>query len=139
MKTFNQLLEETTKDHKPVVMAFGRMNPMTSGHQKLVDKVKHEASKIGGEHHIVLSHSHDAKKNPLTIDQKVKHAKRAFPGTNIVGASKEAPSIVHHAKKLNDAGHKHLVVVAGSDRVKEFHDLLHKYNGKEGHYNYHKI
>ena len=139
MKRFIQISEEKDQDLKPVVMAFGRMNPPTSGHEKLVNKVKELGDKYGAPHHIVLSHSRDTTKNPLSPEQKVKHAQRAFPGANIESASKEMPTFFHHAKRLYDAGHRHLIMVAGSDRVKEYHDLLHKYNGKEGHFNFDKI
>jgi predicted kinase len=139
MKRFIQISEEKDKDLKPVVMAFGRMNPPTSGHEKLVNKVKELADKHNAPHHIVLSHSQDATKNPLSAEQKVKHASRAFPGTNVEAASKEMPTFFHHAKRLYDAGHRHLIMVAGSDRAKEYHELLHKYNGKEGHFNFDKI
>jgi predicted kinase len=139
MKRFIQISEEKDQDLKPVVMAFGRMNPPTSGHEKLVNKVKELADKHNAPHHIVLSHSQDATKNPLSAEQKVKHAGRAFPGTNVEAASKEMPTFFHHAKRLYDAGHRHLIMVAGSDRAKEYHELLHKYNGKEGHFNFDKI
>ena len=132
MKSFLELSEERDNKLKPVVMTFGRFNPPTSGHEKLVNKVKEIADQHSAPHHIILSHSQDSKKNPLSASEKVKHAKHAFPGTNIEAASKEMPTIMHHAARLNAAGHQHLIVVAGSDRVSEFHDLLHKYNG---HYN----
>jgi predicted kinase len=105
------------------------MNPITNGHEKLVNKVKEIADKVGGSHHIVLSHSQDAKKNPLTADQKVKHAKRAFPGTNFTAASTKAPTFFDHAEALHKKGVTHLHMVGGSDRTEEYHRLLHKYNG----------
>ena len=124
---FRDYLREQKEKH--AVLAFGRMNPITSGHEKLVNKVKSIADKVGGSHHIVLSHSQDSKKNPLTADQKVKHAKRAFPGTNFTAASKEAPTFFDHAEKLHKQGVTHLHMVGGSDRTDEYHRLLHKYNG----------
>ena len=142
MKSFLQLVEEKDKTHKPVVMAFGRMNPPTTGHLKLIDKVRETAEKHKAAHTVIVSHSQDSKKNPLSGEQKVKHLKRYSPGTHFETSSKEHPSIFHHAAKLHAAGHDHLMVVAGSDRVKEFHDSLHKYNGvdgKHGHYNFKKI
>ena len=78
----------------------------------------------------------------MTGEQKVKHAQRAFPGTNVSAASKEHPTILHHAAKAHAAGAQHLHVVAGSDRKEEMHNLLHKYNGKDsahGHYNFKSI
>jgi len=142
MKSFLQLIEEQEATKKPVVMAFGRMNPPTTGHLKLIDKVKSTAEKMGAKHTVVVSHSQDSKKNPLSTEQKIKHLKRYSPGTHFEAASKDQPTILHHASRLHTAGHDHLVVVGGSDRVKEMHDLLHKYNGvegKHGHFNFKKI
>jgi len=124
---FRDFLREQKEKH--AVLAFGRMNPITSGHEKLVNKVKDIATKVGGSHHIVLSHSQDSKKNPLTAAQKVKHAKSAFSGTNFKAASKEAPTFFDHAENLYNQGVTHLHMVGGSDRVDEYHRLLHKYNG----------
>lgn len=140
MKSFNKYLEEATEKHH--VLAFGRMNPITSGHEAVVNKVHDVAKKQGAEHTVVVSHSQDAKKNPLTGEQKVKHAGRAFPGTNVKSASKDHPTILHHAAELHKKGVQHLHVVAGSDRKDEMHSLLHKYNGqdsKHGHYNFKSI
>jgi predicted kinase len=124
---FKDFIIENKEKH--AVLAFGRLNPITSGHEKLVNKVKDIAGSVGGSHHIVLSHSQDAKKNPLTAAQKVKHAKRAFPGANFTAASKEAPTFFDHAEKLYNQGVTHLHMVGGSDRVEEYKRLLNKYNG----------
>jgi hypothetical protein len=136
---FSDFLREQKEKH--AVLAFGRMNPITSGHEKLVNKVKDIADNVGGSHHIVLSHSQDPKKNPLTAAQKVKHAKRAFPGTNFTAANKDAPTFFDHAEKLHKQGVTHLHMVGGSDRTEEYHKLLHKYNGThEGaRFNFKKI
>ena len=139
MKSFLQLVEEKEGTSKPVVMAFGRMNPPTTGHLKLIDKVKSHAEKTGAKHVVVVSHSQDAKKNPLSAEQKIKHLKRYSPGTTFKSSSKEEPTILHHASKLHTAGHDHLTVVAGSDRVKEMHELLNRYNGVEGRHGYYKF
>jgi hypothetical protein len=124
------------------VMAFARMNPITSGHEKVVNKVHEVAAEHNAGHSVILSHSHDAKKNPLSPEQKVKHAKNAFPGTNISAGSKEKPNHLAHASDLHKQGVTHLHVVAGSDRVEATHKLLHDYNGKSGphgHYNFKSI
>lgn len=137
--------EETQKPigaDKHHVLAFGRMNPITTGHEAVVNKIHSVAKEHGASHNLVVSHSQDAKKNPLSGEQKVKHAKHAFPDTNVSSASKEAPTILHHAAAAHKAGVTHLHVVAGSDRADEMHNLLHKYNGKDekhGHYNFKKI
>lgn len=124
---FREFIAENKEKH--AVMAFGRMNPPTTGHEVLVNKVKSVAKQVGGSHHIVLSHSQDAAKNPLTSAQKVKHAKRFFPDTNISVATKEEPNFLTQAAKLHKQGVTHLHMVAGADRVAEYHKLLHKYNG----------
>jgi hypothetical protein len=132
------LKEEANQRHG--VLAYGRMNPPTIGHAKLVDKVHEVANQHEGAiHSVVLSHSQDAKKNPLSVEQKVKHAKKAFPNTNIVGASKDKPTIMHHASDMYDSGARHLHVIAGSDRVEEYKKLLHNYNGKEGKHGYYNF
>ena len=127
---FRDFLQEQKEKH--AVMAFGRMNPITVGHEKLVNKVKDIADKVGGSAHIVVSHSQDPKKNPLTSAQKVKHAKRAFPGVNVSASSPDAPNFLAQAAKLHKQGVTHLHMVGGQDRVGEFHKLLHKYNGVKG-------
>ena len=142
MKSFLQLVEDQETTHKPVVMSFGRMNPPTTGHLKLIDKVRSMADRMEAKHVVVVSHSQDSKKNPLSSEEKIKHLRRYSPGTNFRAASSDEPTIMHHAAKLHAAGHDHLIVVAGSDRVKEMHDLLHKYNGvqgRHGFYNFKKI
>ena len=136
---FSNFLREQKEKH--AVLAFGRMNPITSGHEKLVQKVKDIAGSVGGSHHIVLSHSQDAKKNPLSAAQKIKHAKRAFPGTNFTASSKESPTFFDAAEKLHKQGVTHLHMVGGSDRTEEYHKLLHKYNGTHAgaRFNFKKI
>ena len=130
MKKFLEKLHEDAQTHTPVVMAFGRMNPPTIGHEKLVDRVKQLAKDYKAPHHIIVSHSMDAKKNPLELASKIKHAKRFFPGANITGSSKERPTFLQHAAALHAAGHDHLVMVAGSDRIPEYEQKLNQYNGE---------
>jgi predicted kinase len=140
MKSFRDILLEEEQSAKHHVMTFGRMNPPTTGHLKLIDKVKDVAKKHNASHSVVVSHSQDTKKNPLSGSQKVKHLSRYSPGTHFEKSSKEHPSIFHHVEKLHKKGVTHLHVVVGSDRVKEFKHNLEKYNGKpnkEGHVPYH--
>ena len=63
---------------KKIVLAFGRMNPPTTGHQKLVNKIKSVARKHRATPALYLSHSQDKKKNPLSYDDKVRFATKAF-------------------------------------------------------------
>lgn len=141
MKSFLQFIIESASDTHGVLV-YGRMNPPTIGHEQVINKVHEVAGKNNAIHQVVLSHSHDLKKNPLAPEDKVKFAQKAFPGTNIKASSKEKPTILHHASDMADKGVTHLHVVAGSDRVGEMSALLHKYNGvpgRHGNYNFNKI
>ena len=122
-------------------MAFGRMNPPTVGHEKLVNKVHQIANDYKADHRVILSHSTDTKKNPLDAQTKLKHAKRFFPGTNLEVADKEHPTFLQHAAKLHQQGYDHLIMVAGSDRVPEYEKKLKQYNGTStgSLYNFKKI
>ena len=110
------------------VFSFGRMNPPTIGHQKLVDKVRDIARSRGGKPMIFLSHTHDSKKNPLQYSDKIKFARVAF-GRDLVRPS-SSKTIIDLAKQL-ERDYDNLVMVVGDDRVSEFDSLLNKYNGKE--------
>jgi hypothetical protein len=124
---------------KPVVTAFGRMNPPTTGHLKLIHAVHSVADKEGADHSIIVSGSHDPKKNPLSAEQKLKHLSRYSPKTNFTAADTNSPTVLHHLSKLHDAGHKHLIYVGGSDRAKDMEDLINKYNGVEGKHGYYNF
>lgn len=123
---FTNFLEQADKT---AVFSYGRYNPPTVGHEKLFNKVVNEAKKRGTIPHIFTSHSQDAKKNPLTSEHKVELIKHAYPEAHVGTSSKEMPSMLHIAKKLHEQGHHHLVMVAGSDRVKEMSEKLNQYNG----------
>ncbi len=127
MKFKDFLIKESKDRH--AVLAFGRLQPPTTGHEVLVNKVKELSKQHNAQHHIVLSHSNDPKSNPLTAKQKVKHAKRFFPGTNITTSDKEHPNFLTQASKLHKSGVTHLHMVAGSDRIPEYKRILKKYNG----------
>ena len=123
----------------PIVMAFGRMNPPTGGHEGVINKVKEVAGQFGAAHEIVLSASEDSKKNPLTPEQKVKYAKKFFPGANITAATKDAPDFLTHAARVYAAGHRELIMVAGPDRIDNFRKTLAAYNGRAGKHGYYKF
>lgn len=127
MLKFSQYLDETAKE-KTAVMTFMRANPPTTGHNIVIQHVL----KQSGDHHIVVSHSQDNKKNPLSAEEKIDLLHKAYPEhkEKFHASSKEAPSIFHHAANLHKQGYHHLHVVVGSDRVEEFRTSLNKYNGK---------
>ena len=111
------------------VITFGRMNPPTVGHEKLVNEIIKTAIAVKGTPLVYLSKTQDAKKNPLSYDDKIKFGQALF-GKNIIVKS-QSKTIIEVAKELQKKGYKDLVMVVGSDRVKEFETLLNKYNGKD--------
>ena len=138
MKRFTQFVEAK---EKTAVFTFGRFNPPTIGHQKLLQKVQKVARQKGGKAHIFGSYSQDKKKNPLQHLQKMKYLKDMFPkemaGHKPTSGLKTAIDVAVH---LDD--YDHLVMVVGSDRVNEFQSLLSNYNGvdaRHGKYEYKSI
>ena len=131
--------EPPPEQEKHHVFAFGRMNPPTVGHGALVDKVKEVAKANNADHTIVLSHTEDPEKNPLSPEEKLKHAKRFFPNTNIQAATKESPTFIHQLRDLHKKGVTHMTMVAGSDRVEEYKRLLDRYNGPGKDFNFKSV
>jgi hypothetical protein len=119
------------------VITFGRMNPPTVGHEKLVNKIISTAISEKGTPLVYLSKTQDAKKNPLTYEQKLKYAQTFF-GKRLVVKS-NAKTIIQVAQELQKAGFKDLVLVVGSDRIREFETLLNRYNGKDYTFNSIKV
>lgn len=119
---------------KHIVFAFGRMNPPTAGHSKLVDKVHSEAQKHGAEHRVIVSHSQDKNKNPLSAKDKINYLKHIHPNVKFEASDKQSPHFMAHLKKMHKEGYSHVTMVAGSDRVHEFQKLADQYNGKDYHF-----
>ena len=138
---FKQFITEAPE--KTAVFTLGRFQPFTEGHREVINKLKSVADEHNATPHIVASHSEGTAKDPLPVKAKIRYLKLVAPeGTKVSSSSKEAPTFLHTAAKLHSQGYKHLVMVAGSDRVDEYHKLLHKYNnvaGKHGHYNFKSI
>src|SRR4051812_8518293 len=121
MKSFSQFLTAQKESH--VVLTFGRFQPPTLGHWKLVQKVHEVADYYHAPHHIVLSHTHGGNKNPLDPETKLKYTKLFFPESNIELSDKSCPGIIQLAAKIQ-GNHTHLHVVAGDDRIQEYQTLL---------------
>ena len=130
MKKVSDFLNEAKE--KAVVVTFGRFQPPTIGHQKLIDAVVSIARKERAEHRIYPSRSHDKKKNPLEPKDKVRFMKKMFRGANIVDDS-SILNPFYMMQKLSDEGYKRVILVVGGDRVKEFEMSIAKYVGKDGY------
>jgi len=133
----NYLVEE----EKTVYFTFGRMNPPTIGHEKLLTALSSKAGR--NPYRVYLSQSQDKDKNPLDYNTKIKTVRKFFP--------KHARSVIMNPKlrtvfeivtSLYNEGFKNVAMVVGSDRVNEFDVLLKKYNGtkgRHGFYNFSRI
>src|SRR6056300_672376 len=134
MKTFKDIREARGDT---CVFTFGRFNPPTTGHEKLLEAVATEAKKNpGAPYYVFASHSENPKKDPLPYAKKVAYMKKMFPkhSRNIV--VDKARNVFEIAVSLHNKGHKAIVMVVGSDRVDEFNSLLNKYNGVEARHGY---
>ena len=134
MKKFSELME---KSGDTAVFTFGRMNPPTTGHGKLIDAMAREQKKnTGSKMHIFVSHSQDAKKNPLDYKRKVAYIRKMFPKYAKNVTTDKARTIFEVAVSLHNKGYKAIVMVVGSDRVDEFERILNQYNGVDGRHGF---
>jgi hypothetical protein len=138
INSFSKFLVE---EEKVVYFTFGRMNPPTIGHEKLLDKLASSARL--SSYRVYLSQSQDNKKNPLRYAEKVKIARKMFPRhARSIMLNKKVKTVFNALTSLYNEGFANIVMVVGSDRVTEFDVLINKYNGqkgKHGFYNFRKI
>ena len=128
---------EKSKEKKQLTVGFGRFNPPTVGHEKLMNTISKTAGK-GGEYKIYPSRSQDSTKNPLNPTDKVEYMRKAFPDhANSIVDDDKTKTIFDVLKSAYGKGYSTVNVVVGSDRVKEFENLANKYNGQL--YNFDKI
>ena len=122
----------TERKGDTAVFTFGRFNPPTVGHEKLIIAVQSVARQRGGDFFVYPSQSQDPKKNPLDRNTKIKYMKKMFSkfSRNII--SSNAKTALDVAVELyNKKKYTNLVMVVGSDRVQDFKKLLQNYNGEE--------
>ena len=132
MKTLKELLRKDVGRKQTVVFAFGRMNPPTIGHQKLIDRVITVAKRAKGLPVLYVSATQDKKKNPLSVKQKVDYLKKLYPvGIKILPATGRERTFMEILKNRFDKKYTDVYMVAGSDRVAEFKTLINKYKGKD--------
>ena len=124
------------------VFVFGRFNPPTIGHEKLINALIATNQREGGTCLVYGSHSQDSRTNPLTHTQKFKYLQKMFPRHKKHFKSKsKARTAIEVAVELSGKYDK-LIMVVGSDRVDDFTSLLNSYNGiksKHGFYEFKEI
>ena len=116
------------KSRGTLTIGFGRFNPPTIGHGKLLAAAKKAAA--GGDLKIYPSRSQDNKKNPLDVDMKVSYMRKMFPDfeENIVNDS-EMRTVFDVLTTADEEGYSNVKIIVGADRLAEFKNLAQKYNG----------
>ena len=130
--SFKEFFSEAVGDS--VVFTFGRMNPPTIGHEKLLDV---SMSKGSGVHRVYATQSQDNKKNPLDWKTKIKYMRKVFPKhARHILMDKRAKTIFDVLTIAYDDGFKNVELFVGQDRLKEFETLVNKYNGVKGRHGF---
>jgi len=127
LKTFKEAAGDTA------VFTFGRFNPPTTGHEKLIEAVaKQQKKNSGSKMYVYPSHTQDAKKNPLPHAKKIAYMRKMFSKYRSSIVASKSKTAIEVAVELHDKGHRAIVMVVGSDRVQEFDKILNEYNGVTG-------
>ena len=121
--------QDSEATSETLTVAFGRFNPPTVGHEKLLSAAKKASA--GGDLKIYPSRTQDPKKNPLDADMKISFMKKMFPDyeENIINDD-EMRSIFNVLVTASEKGYSAVNIVVGSDRQSEFENLATKYNGE---------
>ena len=129
---------KTEEVNKSFAFTFGRFNPPTIGHEKLIRTVASQ----GSDYKIFISRSQDAVKNPLSPSDKLKWMTKIFKNYASHILVMPTNMVLELATKIYSMGYKSITMVVGSDRVGEFKSILTKYNdekNRHGYYNFKKI
>ena len=120
---------EVEKTKGTLTIAFGRFNPPTTGHGKLLDTVASNSDE--GDYVIVPSRSQDKKKNPLDADTKIAVMQKMFPNHKDKIVNDQANRTIFDVlKKAHTDGYSNVRILGGADRVNEYEKLANNYNGK---------
>jgi len=119
-------------DRSTAVFAFGRFNPPTIGHEKLIQKVQSVANKVNGKGYVFLAHTGGTAKDPIDFTTKLSYMRQHFQSDpKLSFGDIRANTIIKVMKVLEQEGRTKVIMVAGDDRVMEFQKLLNQYNGKQ--------
>jgi phosphopantetheine adenylyltransferase len=112
---------------KQVIFTTGRFNPPTRGHEKLLRKARSLARTTRADCHFYVTRTHDGKKNPLTVDQKLEFLGSFFPNTNF----RSCINAFTACRELANEGYERAVLVVGADRASDLISGLRKYINHE--------
>lgn len=112
---------------KSIVISFGRMNPPTNGHERIVRRMKYLAEELECEHRLIVTQTtKPVGKNPLSVFSKLKHLKRAFPNIHIVAEK----TLFDVFDRLQEDRYDAVYIVAGEDRADTYRALVNSYEGE---------
>ena len=117
-------------DRSTAVFAFGRFNPPTIGHQKLIEKVQSMTRQVNGKGFVFLSHKQHPKTDPLSFQEKQAYIRSQITDPNLEIGHSEANTIIKALQVIQAQGRTRIIMIAGDDRITEFQKLLNQYNGK---------
>jgi len=123
---------------KHVTFCFGRLNPPHYGHSGLIQAVKTDAQKHGGDWFIFTSKSHDKKpdpknKNPIAYSEKIQWIDLINPGLgkHFVRDSSIAKTFLEAAAYLYSLGYTSATFVAGDEDMPAMKPALEQYNHQQ--------
>jgi len=118
-------------DRSTAVFAFGRFNPPTIGHEKLIQKVQSTAANVNGKGYVFLSQTGGTEKDPLDFTTKLSYLRQHFQSDpKLSFGDIRANTIIKVMKLLEAEGRTKVIMIAGDDRVMQFQKLLNQYNGQ---------
>ena len=118
-------------DRSTAVFAFGRFNPPTIGHEKLIQKVQSMAKQVNGKGYVFLSHTERTQKDPIDFQTKLSYLRQHFQADKSLSFGDiRANTIIKVMKVLQAEGRTRIIMIAGDDRVMQFQKLLNQYNGQ---------
>jgi hypothetical protein len=118
-------------DRSTAVFAFGRFNPPTIGHEKLIQKVQSMTKQVNGKGYVFLSHTERTQKDPIDFQTKLSYLRQHFQADKSLSFGDiRANTIIKVMKVLQAEGRTRVIMIAGDDRVMQFQKLLNQYNGQ---------
>jgi len=105
---------------KKAIFVYGRFNPPTRGHKAMINKLLTNAKKMKADPFIVVTHTQNKKKNPLTPDEKRAIIEKLYPGVPVLATSKAQPSPTYIVNKLKKNNYTNISMMVGSNRLNSF-------------------
>lgn len=131
MKRIEKIQLISLNSQKTCVLAFGRLNPPTIGHEYLVKSVNKVGGMYQAETRIYLSTASDKLRNPLKFEEKLAYVQRSFPEGRFFRAAGDGLNPLDSLTEVFNAGFQNLIFICGEDRFEFFKAMLIQFNGTE--------